>query len=126
VRRDRAFVAAQLGDEAFNRAWAAGQDLSLELAIELALTPGHLTVAGSPTADSTPQPLAGERSPLTRRENEVAVLVGSGLTNRQIAEHLVVSERTVATHIGHILEKLGFSSRLQIGLWAAQQGLVGG
>jgi predicted ATPase/DNA-binding CsgD family transcriptional regulator len=120
VLRDRALVAARLGDEAFARAWAAGQALPLELAIELAQTPGH------PPVEGARQEEVGDHSPLTRRESDVASLVGHGLTNRQIAEHLVVSERTVATHIGHILEKLDFSSRLQVGLWAAQHGLVTG
>ena len=57
---------------------------------------------------------------LTRREREVAGLIGRGLTNRQIAERLVITQRTVAAHIEHILEKLEFRSRLQIGLWWAQ------
>jgi non-specific serine/threonine protein kinase len=51
-------------------------------------------------------------------------LIGQGLTNRQIGEMLVVAERTAATHIEHILGKLGFGSRTQIGVWAAQQGLL--
>jgi ATP/maltotriose-dependent transcriptional regulator MalT len=45
------------------------------------------------------------------------------LTNRQIAEQLVVTQRTVASHIEHILEKLGFASRHQVGVWAAEHGL---
>jgi DNA-binding CsgD family transcriptional regulator/tetratricopeptide (TPR) repeat protein len=56
---------------------------------------------------------------LTRRELEVAQLVARGLTNAQIARELVVTERTVAAHIEHIHAKLGFSSRTQIGVWAA-------
>ena len=48
---------------------------------------------------------------LTRREGEVAKLVARGLTNRQIASELFVSERTVATHVGRILKKLGVHSR---------------
>jgi non-specific serine/threonine protein kinase len=65
-----------------------------------------------------------EDAPLSAREREVATLIGQGLTNRQIGETLVVAERTVATHIEHILGKLGFGSRTQIGVWAAQQGLL--
>ena len=68
--------------------------------------------------------IAREDASLSAREREVAVLIGQGLTNRQIAETLVVAERTVATHIEHILGKLGFASRTQIGVWAAQQGLL--
>ncbi|MFG3253541.1 ATP-binding protein [Streptomyces sp. NPDC048172] len=51
---------------------------------------------------------------LTRREREVAGLVAEGLSNREIAERLVVSKRTADAHIEHILSKLGFSSRAQI------------
>jgi DNA-binding NarL/FixJ family response regulator len=60
---------------------------------------------------------------LTRREREVAALIAQGHSNRQIAEGLVLSERTVATHVGNILNKLGFSSRAQIASWATEKGL---
>ena len=58
-------------------------------------------------------------SPLTRRESEVAELVAQGLTNRELAEHLVLSERTVQGHVENILRKLGFTSRTQIAAWSA-------
>jgi len=51
-------------------------------------------------------------------------LVAQGLSNRQIASRLVITERTVAAHIEHILGKLGFTSRTQIGVWMAERGLV--
>ena len=51
--------------------------------------------------------------PLTRREHEVTELIAGGLTNRQIAERLFIAQRTVDTHVGHILAKLGCSSRIQ-------------
>lgn len=54
---------------------------------------------------------------LTRREREVANLVAEGMTNRQIAEQLYISERTAQTHVQHILTKLGFSGRAQIAAW---------
>ena len=55
----------------------------------------------------------GEQRPggLTARELEVLTLVAKGSTNRQIADQLVISEKTVASHVGHILTKLGLSSR---------------
>jgi non-specific serine/threonine protein kinase len=52
--------------------------------------------------------------PLTRREREIAALVASGLTNRDIASRLVVSKRTVDAHVDHIYAKLGISSRIQL------------
>jgi len=58
---------------------------------------------------------------LSEREWEVANLVARGQSNRQIAAELVVSERTVDTHVSHILRKLTLVSRAQIAAWAVQQ-----
>jgi DNA-binding NarL/FixJ family response regulator len=55
---------------------------------------------------------------LSPREVEVARLVAEGLTNRQIAERLVISERTAQNHVQHILTKLGFTTRAQIAAWS--------
>jgi DNA-binding CsgD family transcriptional regulator len=56
---------------------------------------------------------------LTAREREVAALVGSGLSNKQIGEKLVISERTAEGHVERILSKLGYRSRAQIASWQA-------
>jgi predicted ATPase/DNA-binding CsgD family transcriptional regulator len=61
---------------------------------------------------------------LTEREREVAILIGSGKSNREIAERLVVGNRTVEVHVSNILSKLGFTSRSQIAVWAHEKGLV--
>jgi DNA-binding NarL/FixJ family response regulator len=61
---------------------------------------------------------------LTEREREVAALIAKGKSNREIADQLVVSYRTVETHVGAILSKLAFSSRAQIAVWAVEIGLV--
>jgi DNA-binding CsgD family transcriptional regulator len=61
---------------------------------------------------------------LTPREREVAVLIAQGKSNPEIAKALVVSERTVTTHVGNILSKLGFTSRTQIASWATAKGLT--
>ncbi|MGY4785799.1 protein kinase domain-containing protein [Rhodococcus opacus] len=58
---------------------------------------------------------------LTRRERQVADLVREGLTNREIAERLVIAHRTAQGHVEHILSKLGFTSRVQIAAWVAGQ-----
>jgi DNA-binding NarL/FixJ family response regulator len=58
-------------------------------------------------------------NPLTPREREVAVLVGEGLTNRQIAARLYLSERTAQNHVQHILRKLDLPNRGQIAVWVA-------
>lgn len=57
------------------------------------------------------------RSKLTRREREVAILVSNGLTNRQVASKLSISEWTVVNHMRQIMRKLGFSSRVQVASW---------
>jgi non-specific serine/threonine protein kinase len=56
---------------------------------------------------------AQQELPLTKREHEVTELIAGGLTNRQIAERLFIAQRTVDTHVGHILAKLGCSNRSQ-------------
>lgn len=62
---------------------------------------------------------------LTRREREVAALVAQGLTNREIAARLFISERTAESHVEQIRGKLGFRSRNQIAAWVANQGEAG-
>jgi DNA-binding CsgD family transcriptional regulator len=57
---------------------------------------------------------------LSPREHEVAKLVAEGLTNRQIAVRLVISERTAETHVQHVLTKLGFTTRSQIAAWSTR------
>ena len=59
--------------------------------------------------------------PLTKRENEIANLVAEGLSNRAIAESLVLSPRTIDGHVERILTKLDFTSRTQIASGAASQ-----
>ena len=70
--------------------------------------------AASPTPDRRP-------AALTSREGEVAALVARGLTNRQIASELSISEHTVATHVGRILNKLGLSSRSRLAAWVTER-----
>ena len=61
---------------------------------------------------------------LTAREREVAGLIAQGRSNREIADALVVSERTVESHVTNILSKLDFTSRARIAAWAVDKGLV--
>ena len=60
---------------------------------------------------------------LTRREVEVARLVARGRSNREIAAEFVLSERTVESHVQHILTKLGFTSRTEVAAWVVRSGL---
>ncbi len=57
---------------------------------------------------------------LSRRETQVAELVRDGLTNREIAERLYITERTAESHVSNAMRKLGFTSRSQIAAWAAR------
>lgn len=73
-------------------------------------------------APSPQQQATGE--PLTEREREVLALVARGQNNREIAEALFVSEKTVKTHVANILQKLQVKSRTQAALYAMKNGLV--
>lgn len=61
---------------------------------------------------------------LTRREREVAALVAQGLTNREIAQRLFISERTAESHVEQVRSKLGFRSRVQVAAWVAEHGPI--
>jgi DNA-binding NarL/FixJ family response regulator len=61
---------------------------------------------------------------LTRRELQVAELIGQSKSSREIADVLVVSERTIEAHVGNILAKLAFNSRTQVAIWAKEKGLL--
>ena len=69
---------------------------------------------------------AGAAAPerLTPREREVLVLIGRGLSNKRIARELGVAEKTVKTHVGHVLAKLDVTDRTQAALYAVRENLV--
>ena len=70
-------------------------------------------------------PRVAEPERLTRREREVLVLIAGGRSNKRIAFELGISEKTVKTHVGHVLAKLGVTDRTQAALLAVRDGLVG-
>jgi non-specific serine/threonine protein kinase len=115
LRQELALARRLLDDEAISAAWAAGTRLTVDQAVSLALTP--------PT-DVHPAQRPDPASRLTAREREVAALVARGLTNRQIAETLVVSQRTAESHVANSLSKLGLATRAQLAAWATGRGLV--
>ena len=109
----------QLDEEAFSSAWAEGRAFTVEQAIDYAST---LTLAPQPVP--APRRTAKrEFGGLTPRERQIAALVALGKSNREMAEELVLSERTVENHVGNILSKLDFNSRTQIAAWATERGL---
>ena len=89
---------------------------------DLAAAAGATTLAGAAgrlSARAGRGPAAEPWYPLSAREFEVAQLVAAGLTNRQIAERLVLAPKTVSAHITHILAKLGAARRAEIAAWCA-------
>ena len=121
---------AELRDEEAALAFATAQELIEELAASIPATSlrDHFLHKASGLIPS-PEPLSARRAAkkafggLTEREREVAALIAHGKSNREIAEILVVNYRTIEKHIENILSKLGFASRAQIAVWAAEKGL---
>ena len=113
-----AVVRESMGAESFEEAFRRGYDMPGEQAIDFALgakDPTSATVKPAPQSSK-------QEVPLTRREAEIAGLVAEGLSNKDIAARLVISPRTVETHVQNVLSKLGFTSRAQIaGLFAVQE-----
>ena len=114
-------VEARSGLEAatWEAAFAEGQSMGPEEAVMYApsenkIDPATDTMRGQPSADA-------QVAALTRREREIATLVARGMTNRQIAADLTISEHTAATHVRRILKKLGLRSRAQIGSRPSEQ-----
>jgi DNA-binding CsgD family transcriptional regulator len=103
-------------------AWKIGFAMPLEEAIRYAREPFETTRDAAVAPAESAVTSALDR--LTRREQEVAALVAEGLTNAQIAERLVITRRTAAAHVEHILNKLGFASRHQVAAWAADHSLT--
>ena len=102
-----------LGDAAFRRALDEGAALRFDDAV--ALASGRRGAAPAPSASE------GREVRLTRRQREIAALVAEGLTNREIAERLVLAQRTAEGHVASILHKLSFTSREQLAGWVVAQ-----
>jgi DNA-binding CsgD family transcriptional regulator len=107
-----ASVRTQLGEQAFDAAWVAGRTMTPEQALE---AQGAVTLPMTAPAGPSSLPHTRKASPypngLTAREVEVLRLVAQGLTNEQVAERLVISSRTVDTHLTSIYSKIAVSSR---------------
>ncbi|MFE3593186.1 response regulator [Streptomyces niveus] len=82
-------------------------------------------VAGALLAQDDPGAGHGRGSSLTDREREVLTLIADGRSNREIARALVLSEKTVKTHVSNILMKLDLADRTQAALWAVRHGITG-
>ncbi len=106
-----------LGKTGFARCWEAGGSLRVRAAVTLALSePVEIEKAG-----------IAERAKflgLSKRERETAGLIAQGKSNREIAQAMTVGEKTIETYVTRILNKLGFSTRVQIATWAMEKGLT--
>lgn len=111
VRRHASKV---LSSSKFDRAFRLGLKMSYNAAVSFAL--GENNNCKNDVSSSN------EFLQLTPRERQVADLVSEGLTNKSIAEKLVISPRTAQGHVEHILNKLGFTSRSQIAAWVVAEG----
>jgi predicted ATPase/DNA-binding CsgD family transcriptional regulator len=114
LTRAREAAIAAMGTARFEAEYAAGTRLDRDAALRLAL--------GEPDEVEVDADAHVETGPLSKREVEVARLIAEGLGNKEIAARLFIAERTVTTHVGNILNKLGFDSRVQIASWIATSG----
>lgn len=105
-----------LREDRFAVVWAEGQAFNLDQAVATARR--SVTESAPSTVERASAPVA---TPLTRREYEVARLLGLGETDRQIAETLSISVKTVGVHVHHILQKLDLYSRVQVADWLHAQ-----
>jgi non-specific serine/threonine protein kinase len=131
LEQDRIDTRTKLGDKAFEAEVAVGRQMTLRQAMEFALSDSPQPSSGR---EQRPTDQARRRTPLqlekqkydglTAREREVAVLIAKGRSNRAIADELVITVRTVESHVTNILRKLGFASRAQVAGWAIDRGLA--
>jgi DNA-binding CsgD family transcriptional regulator/Flp pilus assembly protein TadD len=112
---------AALGIAAFDARWDEGGRLPLPDVRDLALE--RVVLPDDAAALSDSQRVKEDYGGLTARERETAGLIAQGLSNREIAAAMTVGVKTVETYVSRILNKLGFTSRVQIATWAIEKGL---
>jgi DNA-binding CsgD family transcriptional regulator/tetratricopeptide (TPR) repeat protein len=113
---------SRLGEKEWEVELAEGRATSLDRVVEYALS--REESAPSATLVSHEPPPEEPMGKLTRREQDVALLVARGFTNRQISTELGTSERTASNHVASILRKLGLRSRTQIAGWVAERRML--
>ena len=114
IERELAPVRQRLPERDLDTLWAEGQAITLDAALaeSRALDPSLRSCPARPPVSPAP-------GILSRRERQVAELVARGLTNRQIADQLFLSDRTIDSHVANILAKLALGNRVQLAAWVA-------
>ena len=118
--RDVAAARAALGEDAFAAGWAAGAALPLPAAV------AEATAIAAPAPGTVPTPPPSnqaDRLGLTPRESEVLRLLAKGLSDREIAAALSISERTAGNHVQHVMEKINVESRTAAAVFAVRHDL---
>jgi DNA-binding CsgD family transcriptional regulator len=142
-RLDGLFADARqrLGDQAAERLLAEGRALGTTVAVRYGISepgtkppgtgapgmspPGSAADGGSADGAQAGADAVTEPSVLTPRELQIAMLVARGLSNKAIADELVISPATAARHVANIFTKLGFTSRAQLAAWVAGRSTSG-
>jgi predicted ATPase/DNA-binding CsgD family transcriptional regulator len=118
--RDVVAARAALGEDAFAAGWATGAALPLPMAVAEAMA---IASAAPGTVPTSPPPNQADLLDLTPREREVLSLLAKGLSDRQIAAALSISERTAGNHVQHVMEKIDVDSRTAAAVFAVRHDL---
>jgi predicted ATPase/DNA-binding CsgD family transcriptional regulator len=111
--RSVSIISRGIGQKLFDAAFARGRAMTTDEVVAF-------VVENTPAPKLAPPVKSPSDTELTPRQLEIARLIADDLTNRQIADRLFLSERTVETHITNILNKLGLNSRIQLSRWIAE------
>jgi predicted ATPase/DNA-binding NarL/FixJ family response regulator len=116
--RGLAGLHSKLGPKILNTCWEEGTIMHLSDVVVYALSEPAVQIENTALFDKA------KFQGLSKRERETAALVAQGKSNREIAQVMTVREKTVETYVTRILDKLGFSSRVQIATWAVERGFI--
>src|ERR1700694_3627633 len=114
LARARETISASLVPASFESETEAGRRMAMDEAIAYALEEKRPSRLAPPSKRTSAMPLS-------KREVEIAELVAQGLSNKEIATRVFLSERTIETHVSNILNKLGVNSRVEISSWVARE-----
>lgn len=109
---------SKLDPKIFDACWEEGEGMQLSDVVTKALSEPIEAMDKTPISDKV------KFQGLSKRERETAALIAQGKSNREIAQIMTVREKTVETYVTRILDKLGFSSRVQIATWAVEKGFI--